>query len=892
MSLLSRLRNLVRSNDLSHDIEREMRFHLDERADDLVAAGMPADAARHEARRRFGNVGIQQERTRERDLIAWLDTFAADLRYALRALRAAPAFTLVAVLSLGLGIGANTAIFTIVNAVMLRSLPVSHPEQLVAIETTGGNSYFTNPIWEQLRDRQDVFSGAFAYAQRTFDLSNGGEARRGDGNMVSGDFFTTLGVRPIAGRLLTTADDRRGCAPLAVVSDGFAASEYGGAEAAVGKLLSLNGHPFRVVGVTDPRFTGINVGERSQIYVPLCSIALLDGGPARLEGRSNWYLHLIGRPKTDLTTERIDARLATLAPSITEATVPPQFDAKSAAEYRAMKFVGAPAANGFSELRTTYRKALLVLMAIVAVVLLIACANVANLLLARATVRRRELAVRLALGAGRARLFRQLLTESVLLSTIGAAVGALFAVWGSRMLLRLLERSDRVVTLDLSLDMRVLSFTILISVITGLLFGLAPAWRAGHLDPQAAMKAQSRGLAEGHSRFNAGKALVAAQVALSLVLVAAAGLLLGSWRTLATLDPGFQRDHVLLVTADLGATAIKPELRRAAYTDIVARLRAIPGVQLVGQSQMTPAGQSSWNDELQVDGYVPRSPHDALAWMNAVGESYFASLRIPLLAGRDFSKVDTPESPHVAIVSREMARHFFGSTNAIGRRFRISQGRTYGEPIEIVGVVGDTKYRSLRDSIQPVVYLAASQEQDVSRSYSFEVRTTTPPLSVAPSVKAAVAAVNPKISLDLTTLERQIDESLAVSKTIASLAGFFGVLALVLATIGLYGIMAYNVARRRNEIGVRIALGALPARVIRMVLGEVGQIVVAGVALGVALSLVAMRIVATFLYGTTPTNAPTLAGAGAILLVVGIAAAALPAWRAARLDPVSALREE
>ncbi len=474
MSILSRLRNLFRSDDVSREIEREMSFHLDERADDLIATGMAPADARSEARRRFGNVGVQRERTRSRDTIDWIDATTQDLKYALRTLRSAPTFTLVAVLSLALGIGANTAIFTIINAVMLKSLPVNHPEELVSItrgDRTGGPDAddLTNPLWEQVRDRQDVFSGTFAFNTEGVDLSNGGEARRADATIVSGGFFSTLGVRPAAGRLFTLGDDVRGCAATVVVSGGFADSELGGIDAAVGKILPVNGHPYRVVGVTDPAFSGIVVGQRNQLYIPLCTLPLLDSDDEVLANRSNWFLRVVGRPKPGMTPERIQTRFATLARGINEATVPENWPPSAATRFLNASYHTKPAAKGFSDLRASYSKALLIVMTIVGVVLLIACANVANLLLARAMVRSREIAVRLAIGAGRARLFRQLLTESLVLSLLGAALGVLFASAGSRLLVSLLARTDQTVALDLAIDMSVLLFTIAIAVGTALL---------------------------------------------------------------------------------------------------------------------------------------------------------------------------------------------------------------------------------------------------------------------------------------------------------------------------------------------------------------------------------------------------------------------------------------
>lgn len=892
MSWLGRLRNHLRGERVSTEITREMQFHLAERADDLVASGMAPDAARREARRRFGSLAYQTERTRERDLFHWLDTLVSDLRYALRALRAAPAFATVAIVSLALGIGANTGIFSIIDALVLKSLPVSHPEQLVQVMMNDHQAIFTNPQWEAIRDRQDMFSGIFAFSKTSLNLTTGGEARRVDANMVSGAYFATLGVRPVTGRLIARTDDYRGCPGVAVLSEGFWESRYAGDPSAVGKTIALEGHPFEIIGVADGRFFGMSVGERPQLFVPICAEKVILGPNSQLDSRSSWYLELIGRPKPGVTRAQIDARFTTLAPGIIDATIPSDWPADALKAYRARTFHVEPASTGFSFLRMMYSNALYILMAIVGLVLLIACANVANLLLARAAVRQREMAVRLALGAGRGRLARQLITESLLLSSIGAALGIIFAVWGSRLLVRLLSRSDQVVSLDLGVDTRVLLFTIALATLTGLLFGLVPAWRAGRVDPQAAMKAQGRGVAEGHRRFTIGKALVVAQVALSLVLIVGAGLLLGSWQKLATEDPGFRRKGILLVAADIRNTSTAPAQRSALEEQLLTAVRALPQVQAASASQVTPVGNSAWNEVIKTEGFTAKSEDDAISWVNAVSDGYFRTLGIRFLSGRDFDSRDTPSSVKVAVVNEAMAMKFFRTANAVGRQLQIQKGTGWTEPIEVVGVVGTTKYSSMRDTAQPIVYFPRSQQSADAQRIALEVRTVGEPSGLTPVITQAIGAVSPRITLDFTTLERQVNESLTLQRSVATLSGFFGALAVLLATIGLYGIMTYTVARRRNEIGVRIALGAEQSRVVRMVLGEVTAIVILGVTVGVAIALGTTRLVSSFLYGMRPNDPVTIGASVVILAVVGIAAAALPARRAARLDPVAALREE
>jgi predicted permease len=888
MSWFDRLRNHSRDDELSRDIDREMAFHLAERADDLAASGMDPARARLEARRRFGNVGRQKEHARERDLFVWLDVTLADLRYAVRSLRSAPAFALIAILSLGLGIGANTAIFSILNAVMLKSLPVDHPEELVAVERDGSDE-FTNPLWEAIRDRQDMFSGAFAFGDVAFGLGNGGEARTVQAAWVTGDFFSTLGVRPAVGRLIVRADDVRGCPGVVVLGHGFWQSEYGGAADVTGRTITFNGHPFTIVGVADPSFFGVSVGRRQQAYVPLCTRAIFDG-PESLDARSNWYLNIMARPKPGMSLEQIRTRFATIGPAIAEATLPQNGAADVLEAYRKARFTVSPAPTGFSSLRTQYKTALYYLMAIVALVLLVACANVANLLLARAAVRRREVAVRLALGAGRGRIARQLITESLLLATLGAVAGWLFATWGSRLLVSLTSRRGEI-ALDLAPDTRMLAFTIGVAVLTGLVFGIAPAWQASHVDPQTAMKAQGRGASEGMARLRIGRALVVSQIAISLVLVAAAGLVVGSWRRLATLDPGFRRTQVLVVSADLRSAQFPQEQRNAAVQQMLARIRAIPGVHGAATAAITPISGSGWNTNIKVEGYVAASKRDAIPWVNAVSDRYFSTMGIPFVAGRDFDGRETGAQPPLAIVTESMARKFFGTPNALGRTFQIREGRSFGPAVTVIGVVGSSKYRSLRDSMPPIIYLPRGQASANDDYVNFEIFADAP-LAVVPSVKEAIAETSPRITLAITTLERQLAESMPLMRATATLSGFFGALALVLATIGLYGMMSYSVARRRNEIGVRIALGAGSSRVVRMVLGDVGRMVVVGTVIGIALATVATRLVTSFIYDVKRNDPATLLASALLLAVVAALAAAIPAWRAARLDPVAALRED
>jgi putative ABC transport system permease protein len=817
------------------------------------------------------------------------DALIQDLRYAIRALRSSPGFAGVAILSLALGIGANTAIFSLINSLMLKSLPVSHPEQLLQVtrgKDDGRGDFYTNPIWEQIRDRQDVFSGIFAIGDGRFNLSSGGEVRYIDSYYVSGQFFETLGVHPVLGRTLSPADDKRGCAATAVLSNAFWQKEYGARADIVGKTISLDNHPFAILGVIEPGFTGVEIGSAIDLYVPICAEKIIAGENSKLDERKWWWVGIIGRPS--VAPAQATARLKTLAPEVFKASLPPNM--KDEAEYLNSTFGTLPIANGISDLRTKYQRALMILMVITGLVLLIACANVANLLLARSAARQREIAIRIALGLGRGRLMRQLLTESLALSLTGAALGILFAHWGAQLLVRFLSTTNDRVFLDLTIDLRVLAFTAAVAILTGLLFGLAPAWRGTRVDPQSAIKANARGVIEG-SRFGLGKALVVVQVALSLLLVVGAGLMLTTFFKLETVDTGFEREHILLAAVDL--RNYPKEQVGAVLQEMLDRLRALPGVRFASASAMTPISGWRWSGDIQIEGYTPKSREDSNIWFNSVTNGFFETLGTGFLAGRDFNSHDTLHSPQVAIVNETLASKFFPGQNPLGRRYRRDDGDKLSESVEIVGVVKDAKYRSLREQVPPTAYLPSSQGAFYGQRATFELRVAAgAPTALIPGVKSAIAEVNRDISLQFTTLAMQVNESLTRERLLATLSGFFGALALLLATIGLYGVMSYNVARRRNEIGIRMALGAEQRRVLSMVLREVGVLIGIGLAIGVGAALATTRLLESFLYGIKSTDTLTLSLAAAVLALVAAIAGYLPARRASRLDPMAALREE
>ena len=876
-----RVRYILDRRRQEQNLADEMRLHQD-----LAGQASP--------NRSLGNLTQLRESSRAVWIWPFLETFAQDLRYALRTLRANPGFAATAVFSLALGIGANTAIFSILNAAMLRSLPVEDPQSLVELQSQDSSSA-TNPIWEQIRDRQQAFSGTLAFSGDRFDLAAGGESHFAQGLWVSGDYFRVLGVPAMRGRVFTPADDIHGgghAGPVAVISHRFWKRHFAGDPDIVGKTVRLDRHPFTIVGVTPPWFTGLDVDTPYDVAIPIGCEPILHTDQSALDKRSWWWLRMLGRLTPGETVQQAAAKMKAFAPEVDRATLPTDWDPAGQREYLQRSLTLLPAATGFSDTGRTYRTALFTLMAVVGLVLLIACANIANLLLARAAARQREISIRMAIGAARRRVMRQLISESLLLSILGALGGLLFAVWGSRLLVRFLSTAGSELQLDTAPDLRVLAFTMGIAVLTGLLFGLAPALRATSVSPNNVLKEHARGMVAG--RFGLGRALVTGQVALSLMLLVGAGLFLGTFRSLLNTDLGFSRHNVLLVRASMLQTNLPRAQRPRIYRDIVDRLRAIPGVQAASSSAMTPISHWVWNNNVSPEGYSPKGKDDTLVYFNRVSPGYFATMRTPLLLGRDFSEHDDAAAPKVMLIGESAARRFFGSANPLGKTINAeSPGQHDKQDVyQVIGVVKDIKYEEVTEQLLLSVYLACAQDTEPSPEITFEVRSARRPEAFIPAVRAAIGEVNRGISLEFRNLETQIDDSLLQSRMVALLSAFFGGLALLLAMIGLYGVTAYGVARRQAEIGIRMALGAQPASVVWLVLREVAAMLVLGTLLGLGASLAAGRLVASLLYGVKSYDAGPLVIAALVLgLATGIAAY-LPAHRASRLDPMTALREE
>jgi len=871
-----RLRYLSDRKRHEQDLADEMRLHRD------LASG-----------RSFGNVTQLQEASRAVWVWPFLETLAQDTRYALRTLRANPGFAATAVLSLALGIGANRAIFSILNAVMLRSLPLEDPQRLVQVDSSQGR--FTNPIWEQVRDRQQAFSGTLAFSTDRFDLAAGGESQFAEGLWASGDFFRVLGVPAMRGRIFTPDDDLHGgghAGPVAVIGHGFWKRHFASDPDIVGKTIHLNRRPFTIIGVTPPWFTGLDVDRSYDVAIPIGCEPILHTDFSTLSARSWWWLRIVGRLLPGETRQQAEARMKALAPEVSRATLPTNWNADGQRQYLQRSFSLRPANTGFSDTGSQYRTALFTLMVVVGLVLLVACANIANLLLARAAPRQREISIRMAIGAARRRVVRQLMSESLLLSVLGAVGGLLFAVWGSRLLVRFLSKAGSELQIDTAPDLRVLAFTMGVAVLTGLLFGLAPALRATSVSPNNVLKEHARGMVG--SRFSLGRALVTGQVALSLMLLVGAGLFLGTLRNLLSIDLGFSHHNILLVRTGLMQTNVPKAQRPRVYREIVGRLRAIPGVSSVSSSVLTPIGNDEWDRVVDPEGYSPRGKYDTQVYFNRVSPGYFETMRTPLLVGRDFSEHDDAGAPKVMLIGESAARRFFGQANPIDRTIRVNAEDSHGKKdvYQVIGVVKDAKYEAVNEDLLLSVYVACAQDTDPWPEVNFEVRSERPVEAFIPAVRAAVGEVNPGISLEFRNFETQVNESLLQPRMVALLSAFFGGLALLLAMIGLYGVTAYGVARRQAEIGIRMALGAQPESVVWLVLREVAAMLAIGTLLGLGASLAAGRPVASLLYGVKPYDAAPLAIAAVVLGIATGIAAYLPAHRAARLDPMAALREE
>jgi putative ABC transport system permease protein len=899
-TLFRRLLLVLRWSRHDTDLREEIEVHRALRQAALERDGLGPDDAAQASRRAMGNVTLAVEDARDVWAMRVLDGVRQDVRAAVRGLHKSAGSSAVVIATLALGIGANTSLFSIFNSLIVRPLPVRDPGSL-ALVTDGSWSY---PVWQQISARaDDLFDGAFAWSGQSFDLTQSGRPVPVDGAYVSGRFFDVLGVRAFRGRMLTPADDS--AAPpngaVAVVSHRFWRQHFGGADNVVGRQLTVliqrRRFPLTVVGVMPPGFSGVDVGRIADVVLPFGAEPLLQGRDSALPAVGRSWLEIMVRLKHGQTIEHANAALRSVQSQIRDAVLPglrasPAF----AARYLTDRLTLAPAAAGASQLRRQFGTPLFAMVVAVGLVLLVACANIASLLLARVLARRGELSVRLALGGSRWRLAQLLFLESFLQATIGAVLGLLFAKWGSALLVQQLGTWERTVSLNLALDWRVLVFTTTLACLCAISAGVAPMFALKSVAPGEAQKSAGRAMA-GDRRFAVRGALVVAQIAVSFVLVIAAGLFLRTFASLSRLPLGFVPEPLLVVDVNLFASGIPPAERGARVERLRDAAAAVPGVRSVSVSQVRLLTGGGWftNNEVAV-GDGPMLPEDRRhrVWRNATTPGWLETMGIPLRGGRDFSDRDRVGSPPVAIVNDAFVRRYLIGQLPIGQTLRVDSDD--GPRYEIVGVAADAVYTTPRDGMVPTMYVPLAQreprEWNSWRNAVLTIKAVSGQRAlVERDVATALTQADPTLVFISGTFDQMLVATMTQERLVAMMSGFFGALALLLAGLGLYGIVAQAVNARRTEIGVRMALGAQPTGIVRLIFRGVGVLIVAGLALGLAGSWWAARFVAPLLFQVEARDLMTFSGTAAVLVAIGMLAAWVPARRAARLDPATVLRE-
>ena len=834
-----------------------------------------------------------------------MGTLLQDLRYAVRTLRKSPLFVTVAILSLALGIGANTAIFTLINQLILQFLPVRDPEELVLL-TGRGNHYGSNngpnaisyPMYRDFRDKNQVFSGMFCRHGDMVSVAFNGRTELAAAELVSGNYFPVLGVGAAAGRVFNASDDLyQGAHPLAVISYGYWRTRFAGDRGIVGKKIVVNGSPLTIIGVSQRGFDGVEPGYSPQIRIP---ITMQDSLPPnqpypQLNDRRRRFIQVFGRLKPGMTPARAKAGLQPLFHQILEREVQEAAFAK-ASPYVKQQFLKMwmdllPGSKGRSQLREQCSKQLLALMAIVAIVLLIACSNLVNLLIARASARQKEIAVRLALGAGRWRLIRQLLVESILLSLLGGVAGLALAVWMDRLLISFQPPDIWGIALSAAPDTTILIFTLLISLLTGILFGLVPALQATRPALATTLKDEAGSVAGGASA-GLRKSLVVAQVALSLLLLVGAGLFIQSLSKLKELDPGFQTKNLVMFEVEPTLGGYKPDWARDYYRQLLERLQTLPGVSSAAFAVIPLLIGDEWDNSITIEGYTPKQGEDPDPHMQFCSPRFFETLKIPILQGRDFTIKDGRGAPKVAIVNQKFAKRYFGGHNPIGRHVGFGMDPGTKTDIEIVGVAGDTKYENMREEIPYELYVPWIQQNWVGSMTAY-VRTEAAPLGFIGTLRSAARDVDASVPIyGIRTVDKQVETSLVTERLLASLSTVFGALATLLAAVGLYGVMAFMVTRRTREIGIRMALGAGGGSVVWLIMREVLILAITGLAIGLAAATGLTRLIEAQLFGVKATDIATMLFATFGIAAVALLAGYLPARRATAVDPIRALRFE
>jgi predicted permease len=875
------LQTLLRRNRNDQRLDEEIQFHLDQQIAENISAGMSREEARYAAHRTFGNPTFLKEKTRDTWGWRWLENLYEDLRYGLRMLRKSPGFTATTILSLALGIGANTAIFSLMDALMLRWLPVRDPQNLILLKMRSdptGDPFesFSYPIVRALAEQRDICEGAAGFSGWLFNAGFRGSIVAVQGAVVTGTYYETLGLNPTMGRLLTEEDDRAGAPLVAVISYGYWERQFARDTGVVGQTFRLNSVPVEIIGVSPRAFVGANVGSIADITMTVAAVPRVDPSSASLVGAGNFWLRVLARPRAGVSIAEAKARLASVWPAIAERAIPADWPADRRKAMAEATFEFSSGGTGYTRLREMFWKPLLVLMTVVALVLLIACGNVANLLLARATTRQREIAVRMAIGAGRGRILRQVLTESVLLSLIGAMFGIGLAWASSRFLVAILSSGPMQVVFDLTPNWHVIGFTSAIAIATGISFGLAPAFQATAAGTSPVLK-ENAGMSSSRRLLSA---LVSAQVALSLVLVLGAGLFVRTLRNLKDLDPGFKREDVLLVNLE-GRRIGLPK-------DLLDAVQRVPGVISASVSTHTPLNGSTWSEPAVPKGQVV--PERDNAYFIGAGPGFFETLQTPLLSGREFTEHDSANDPAVAVINEAYARRYFPDQNPVGQQlWAFVRGQR--EDLEIVGLVSNSKLAGLRAAPPPTVYVSYFQLTG-NFPTTLEIRASGSLPQVASAIQKELQPKLPDTPVDVRALSEQVNAAMVQERMMATLAGGFGALALILACLGLYGLLDYSVAQRTKEMGIRMALGARPGRLIAMVVRATVQLVVLGIALGLPAAWGASQWVKSMLFGLTPTDPETIAGSAFLVTVAALMAAYLPARRAATLDPMIALRHE
>ena len=899
--LLYRVRSLMWRGAAERELHQELQYHLERQAEKHMRAGVPREEAVRRARLEFGGVDAAKEASRDARGTALVEHLMRDLRYSARLLIKSPGFAAVAVLSLALGTGANTAVFQLLDSVCLRTLPVQSPESLAQIRLddashgyTRGNMNrldgLTNPIWENLRQRREAFSNLFAWADDSFSTSATGELHVISGLWVSGEFFPALGIQPALGRLFAPSDDYRGCGLNgAVISYGYWQTHFGGDREVIGRNLMLNLRNVPIVGVTPPEFTGLDVGRTFEVALPICADAALRGAASRLDDGVTWWLTIMGRVRPGWNLDRVGRYLEASSPALFEATLPPKYPRESVKDYLRMRLAAYPAASGISGLRRQYQDPLWILLATAGLVLLVACANLANLMLARASARECEIAVRLAIGASRGRLIGQLLAESGLIAFLGAAAGLALSRALARLLVAMLATEGSSVLLDLRPDWRVLCFSAGLAVAACLLFGLAPALRSTRQGPGEGLRAEARGGTANRERFGLRRALVAWQIALSLVLLSGAVLFVRTLGNLASADLGFKPGGILVASVGFGRANASPARSAPLRRELMARLAAIPGVDSLAEVTLVPLGGSSRGNHVWMDTAASNS--GGLVSSTDVGPGYFRTIETPVLAGRDFDERDAAGAARVAIVNEAFASQVVKGENPVGRRFWIEATPFDPQTLyEIVGVVKNTKYFELREDYGPVVYLPVAQMARPTAGTRLLIRSSLPMQGAASAIRQVIGRLEPNARFTFEVLQTRIHDSLLRERLMAALSSAFGLLAALLSAVGLYGVVSFLMAHRRSEIGIRMALGATRRDIVAMVLREIGVLLAIGIALGAVLTVLLASTAQSLLFGLKPYDPLTLSIAALGLAGVALFASYLPATRAASLNPATTLR--